>query len=396
MMSTNLVSTIMQSLSPEAIGKVSSSLGLEDSTAQKAIAAAVPGLLAGLANTASSPDGANKLGAALSQVDEAPEGDTFLRGIPDTGHKNLMETGWSMISSLMGNSSLETLSSLVAQYAGIGQGTVKKLLGFLAPLVLAVLKREQINAGLDSRGVANLLAGQRSNIERAMPAGALLRQQGSETRSSRQAAPTTGYGQPVPSASAGQVGWAYWLLPALILAGAALYLLAPDDERKTAQEINQTTTSASQRGAAKDTAQLSPPVQRELQPSPVSTMTPATAPSAGQGVQSTSATLENDILANIFRLRASLQTIKDPASAQRALGDLRDISDRFTKLKVVAQQLSPETRKALAAAVASKVPDRNSLLDRINNEMNQTGEAKPAMDTLKNTLKSEWTSLSKV
>ncbi len=395
-MSTNLVSTIMQSLSPEAIGKVSSSLGLEDSTAQKAIAAAVPGLLAGLANTASSPDGANKLGAALSQVDEAPEGDTFLRGIPDTGHKNLMETGWSMISSLMGNSSLETLSSLVAQYAGIGQGTVKKLLGFLTPLVLAILKREQINAGLDSRGVANLLASQRSNIEPAMPAGALLSQHGSETRSSRQAAPTTGYGEPVPSASASQVGWAYWLLPALIIAGAALYLLPADDERKTAQEINQTTTSASQQGAAKDTAQLSPPVQRELQPSPVSTMTPATAPSAGQGVQSTSATLENDILANIFRLRASLQTIKDPASAQAALGDLRDISDRFTKLKVVAQQLSPETRKALAAAVASKVPDLNSLLDRINNEMNWTGEAKPAMDTLKNTLKSDLTSLSKV
>jgi hypothetical protein len=395
-MSTNLVSTIMQSLSPEAIGKVSSSLGLEDSTAQKAIAAAVPGLLAGLANTASSPDGANKLGAVLSQIDEAPEGDTFLRGIPDTGHKNLMETGWSVISSLMGNSSLETLSSVVAQYAGIGQGTVKRLLGFLTPLVLAVLKREQINAGLDSRGVANLLASQRSNIERAMPAGALLRQQGSETRSSRQAAPTTGYGEPVPSASASQFGWAYWLLPALILSGAALYLLPADDERKTAQEINQTTTSASQQGAAKDTAQLSPPVQRELQPSPVSTVTPATAPSAGQGVQSTSATLENDILANISRLRASLQTIKDPASAQAALGDLRDISDRFTKLKVVAQQLSPETRKALAAAVASKVPDLNSLLDRINNEMNSTGEAKPAMDTLKNTLRSDLTSLSKV
>jgi hypothetical protein len=104
------------------------------------------------------------------------------------------------------------------------------------------------------------------------------------------------------------------------------------------------------------------------------------------------AALENDIVANIGRLRSSLQNIKDTGSVQGSLNELRDISAQFGRLKALAQQLPQEARKTLAAAVAARVPDLNGLIDRLGNDVNAGGDAKPAMDTLK----SELLSISKV
>jgi len=44
---TNLVSLVMQFLTPEMIGRVGTALGLDRNLVQSAIGAAVPGLLAG-------------------------------------------------------------------------------------------------------------------------------------------------------------------------------------------------------------------------------------------------------------------------------------------------------------------------------------------------------------
>jgi hypothetical protein len=369
MMATNLVSTIMQSLSSEVIGKIASSLALQPSPAQKAIAAAVPGMLAGLANTASTQDGAQKLGAALSQIHDVPDPNSMQVS-------SLAETGSSMLSSLMGSSSVDKLSSAVTQFAGISQGTVKKLLALLAPLVLGFLKREQMTAGLDNKGLANLLVSQRSTIEHAMPAGVAQRLQDSAP-----SVPSGSFRQAPADTRSSMGRWVYWLLPALIVASAAFYLL--QNGGRITRETNQDTTTSAQQPSspAKDTAQVNPPAQRDLQPAPVST-------SSATATGGSTATLENDIIANLSRLRAALQTIKDPASAQAAMSELKDISDRFGRLKSVAQQLSPESRKALAAAVASKVPDLNGLIARIENDNNLSGAAKPAMDTLKSELAS--------
>jgi hypothetical protein len=368
-MSTNLVSTIMQSLTSDAAGKIATSLGLEPSAAQRGIAAAIPGMLAGLANTSSSPEGAQRLAMAVSHMEDMPGAD-IVRGVVESNHRSLADTGWSTISSLVGGGSLDSLSSIIAQFAGFGQGSAKRLLGLLAPVVLGFLRREQVAGGLDSRGLASLLSSQRDNIERAIPPGVARRLEDAEARLAPQPARAGTFNRPAATQGSSSRNWAYWLLPALIAAGAALYLLPAQRETRTAQDINKTTSSA-----AKDTA--APP--REQQ-------TATTAPAAN------TASLENDIVANIARLRTSLQTIKDPASSQAALSELKDISDRFGKLRALAQQLPPEARKAIAAAVAARVPDMNSLIDRMGTQMNISEEAKPAMDNLK----SELVSISKV
>ena len=60
-MAVNLVSLIMQFLTPDMIGRIASALGLDRTNTQTAIGAAIPGLLAGLSGVAAQPGGAQKL-----------------------------------------------------------------------------------------------------------------------------------------------------------------------------------------------------------------------------------------------------------------------------------------------------------------------------------------------
>jgi hypothetical protein len=66
-MSVNLVTLIMQNLTPDAVGRIASALGLGRENAQAGVAAGVPAILAGLANLASRPEGADRLAPALQQ-----------------------------------------------------------------------------------------------------------------------------------------------------------------------------------------------------------------------------------------------------------------------------------------------------------------------------------------
>ena len=60
-MATNLISLIMDYLTPEIIGRIASALGLDRNNASAAIGASVPALLAGICGAATQPGGAQKL-----------------------------------------------------------------------------------------------------------------------------------------------------------------------------------------------------------------------------------------------------------------------------------------------------------------------------------------------
>jgi hypothetical protein len=57
-MATNLISEVSQFLTPEIIARIASALGLDKTSTQKAVVAAVPALLASLISLVSKPDGA--------------------------------------------------------------------------------------------------------------------------------------------------------------------------------------------------------------------------------------------------------------------------------------------------------------------------------------------------
>ncbi len=168
-MATNLVSVVMQFLTPDMIAKIASVLGLDRNIAQKTIAGAVPALLASIADVASTPNGTRQLNNTLTQQSESlgelQESRRRCRSEP------VAETGTNMLSGLFGGGTLDTMAQTIGKFAGIGEGTSKSLLGMLGPVVLGALGQQQRSMGLDAGGLASLLTSQKDQIARAMPSG---------------------------------------------------------------------------------------------------------------------------------------------------------------------------------------------------------------------------------
>src|ERR1700753_1709382 len=100
-MSANLVSVVMQFLTPDVIAKIASALGLDRAIAQKAIGGAVPALLTGLADVASTPGGARQLSNTLAQQQPGAL-DNLKNLIGSSDQASVAETGMSMLSGLFG------------------------------------------------------------------------------------------------------------------------------------------------------------------------------------------------------------------------------------------------------------------------------------------------------
>jgi hypothetical protein len=239
----NLAATITQSLSPQAIEKVAASLGSDGTAAEKGISAAVPGILAGLANSASTPGGARTLGVVVSNIHGMPAGEIVMH-LLGANHQKLAGPGGAMLSTLAGGDFLQTLSSSIAEFSGLGQMAAKRLLGLLTPVVLEFLRREQIARGLDTKGIAGLLASQQGSIRRALPKEIAARILGGDLRTdgephtqdefrsqATRAARHQSYGSRAP-----------WLLAALLLAGMAIYPPPVREKRYSGQHASRNMT----------------------------------------------------------------------------------------------------------------------------------------------------------
>ena len=94
-MSFDLVSTVMQQISPQMMAKMASALGMESGLATRAIGAIVPSLLGSFATAASTPAGATTLGQALASL--GPDSLTQITNMIGTGEQaSLIEDGTTM------------------------------------------------------------------------------------------------------------------------------------------------------------------------------------------------------------------------------------------------------------------------------------------------------------
>ena len=150
-MSTNLISAVSQALSPSIIASIASALGMDASTIEKAVRAAVPGFLSALAGMSSKPEGARLIASAIA----SPAVSRAIGNIEGGAQtSSLIEAGASQLSALLGGNVLGSLASAVGKFAGMREGSARGLFGLLGPLVLNVLGKEQQKAGLDAGGLA--------------------------------------------------------------------------------------------------------------------------------------------------------------------------------------------------------------------------------------------------
>ena len=167
--SINLIDLVKEYLGADFTNRMSFLLGERTDKTRRGINTAIPGLLSSFGDAASTPDGAKRLSSAVDDADDSILGD--VSSMFGAGSGSWINRGAGILGSVLGGGTLSGLSDNIGQSSGLSGKAVTMLLGFLGPLILGVLKREKQTRGLDSTGLSNLLAGQRSNISAAMPEG---------------------------------------------------------------------------------------------------------------------------------------------------------------------------------------------------------------------------------
>ena len=141
-MPTNLVSSVMQFLTPDMVARIARTLGIDPDVAQKVVSAAVPAILASFAGLAAKPAGVQQLSDTLEQQHpDTLSQITNAIGGPD--QKAIADTGSSLLSALLGSSRLNVLVSALSTFSGVNQNAGKSVLGLLAPMVIAAPEATQ-------------------------------------------------------------------------------------------------------------------------------------------------------------------------------------------------------------------------------------------------------------
>jgi len=360
-MAVNLVSLVMQFLTPDMIGRIATALGVDRNLLQAAISAAVPGILGGLTGVAAQPGGAERLTDAAKQQTNSLSNISSVLGAGN--QTSFTEKGTELLSSLLGGRDQNALAEAVAKFSGLGQGKTGSLLGMLAPLIMGTIAQQQGPRSLNAGSIADLLTSQKDSIAAALPPGfgnllggtGLLDSVGGAARTAtaagRQAAQdaaatarTVGAsGQRAADAAASSSrNWLYWLIPLLAIAAFAIYWYS-----RPAEEVVQQGATAVQN---------------------------LTVGSLDVGKQVT------DSIAN---LRTTLANVTDAASAQASLPKLQEVTAQIDKVDGLIGQLSAEQRKLLAGIVSPLVPTLNQLFDKVLAIPGVADVLKPTIDALK-------------
>jgi Bacterial protein of unknown function (DUF937) len=372
----NLVSVVMQFLTPDMIAKIASALGLDRTVAQKAVGGAVPALLSSLADLASAPNGVRQLGNMLAQ--QQPGSLESLKSlIGGPGQNNLAETGSSMLSGLFGGGTLDTMAQTIGKFAGMDGSSSKSLLGMLGPVIIGALGQHQRSAGLDASGLASLLGSQKEQIAAAIPSGladqlsaaGLIDRAAGGLRSG--AAAASAAGSRIASASERTVAganqaayattstarsqWPYWLVGLAVLGGLGWFALG--------------------RPAGDTVAELPRPAA--IQPA---TGTVGMAPS---DLTIGGVNLANQVNSSVGALSSVLPTITDAASAQAALPKLRQATAQLDEISNLATKLTPEGKSALAKLIAAATPTINQMCDKVLAAPGVGDIAKPTINELR-------------
>jgi len=167
-MTTNLVSVVMEFLTPDMIGRIASAVEVDRNKAQSAVRSAVPALLVAFNDTATQPGGAQKLADAAGQQTSTLR--NFARHVSG-GQSLLFEEGSRMLLSLVGARNQNSLTEAIATFTGLNQGATGSLLGLLAPIVMGTIAKHQGTRSLDANDIADLFASQKDNIADALPSG---------------------------------------------------------------------------------------------------------------------------------------------------------------------------------------------------------------------------------
>ena len=167
----SLLDTVKSYFTPDVVHSASSAIGESESSTRQALTSAVPSLLGGITNMASTPDGANNLTSMVREGGFASVLDSvssLFSGGSMTS--SVMGMGQQLMGKIFGNSS-SSVADTIARSSGVSSSSASKLLSLASPLVMGVIGKMVTSQGLNASGLANMLMGQKEEIAAAAPAG---------------------------------------------------------------------------------------------------------------------------------------------------------------------------------------------------------------------------------
>jgi hypothetical protein len=158
---SNLVDTVLAHLDDPQIAQIAAQLGTDPQQARAAIEHAVPLIVGGMAQSASTPDGAGALHTAL--------GDHAGQSISDVlasvlGGGAAAGIGGGILGHIFG-ANHDAANQGLGQATGLGQQNAGQLMAILAPVVMAALANHVQRGGIDSGALGGMLGQQAQQIQ---------------------------------------------------------------------------------------------------------------------------------------------------------------------------------------------------------------------------------------
>jgi hypothetical protein len=341
-------------VTPMLASKVAGAFGVPDGAVRKLMSVGVPVILSSLLKRSSTAGGMDAIGAALGGMGRDPL-DRFGNALSgDASQISAAAQGGSdMLSSLFGVGAAGGLAKTLGAYAGVDEKVAGPLLGLAGASALGGLKTVADTQGLDGPGVMRLLATQRDQIDRGIPAdlGRMLSSSGLLPQAVDVANATRTTTTSVPPRVEESNGWLKWLLGALALA-AAVWL-------------------ASQFFGPKRT--------------PVVTETPAVAPATTEQVVVNPLVVDgvnigDSIQGVLTNLTGTLAGVKDAASATAAVTALTDADTALGGLKGAIGSLNAEGKTALQKLIGGALPALRTTTDGLLADSAIGAILKPVLD----------------
>lgn len=168
-MSQSILDMLDGQLGGQALEMIAGRIGADRSQVEKAVPAALGGLMTGLARNARSADGAEAL---LSALRRDHDGSVFddLSGVLAAPEK---AKGPGILGHVFGGRQA-AVESVLGQSTGLDASSMSKLLAMLAPLVMGALGQKQRQSGLDPRDLGGLLEREQRTAARQAPDLGLL------------------------------------------------------------------------------------------------------------------------------------------------------------------------------------------------------------------------------
>ncbi len=160
----DLLETLTQQLGGTALKQMSSALGANQNTTGTAVAAALPMIVKALSKNASQPSGADALSNALRRDHDGSVLDDLGSLISGGGGA----VGDGILGHVLG-ARRGNVEKGLSQSTGLDIGSMGKLLGMLAPVVMGALGRQQRQSNLDSGGLSDLLSRATGDVEMRAP-----------------------------------------------------------------------------------------------------------------------------------------------------------------------------------------------------------------------------------